>query len=124
MVGFPGTAGYAAAKAGVVGLTKQMAADYGQYGIRINCVSPGLIETEMTKKRIAESAWFRKQMTEVTPLSASGKPKDIAGAVTFLCSDDAAFITGENLTVDGGWLGTRHREGLDYLVMPQSSQQK
>lgn len=109
MIGFPGTAAYAAAKAGVAGLTRQMAADYGPAGIRVNAIAPGLIETGMTKKRIAESDWFRGQMTEMTPLGRNGQPEDIAAAAAFLLSDDAAFISGQVLVVDGGWLTTRYR---------------
>ena len=109
MIGFPGTAAYAAAKAGVAGLTRQMAADYGPAGIRVNAIAPGLIETGMTRKRIAESDWFRGQMTEMTPLGRNGQPEDIAAAAAFLLSDDAAFISGQVLVVDGGWLTTRYR---------------
>lgn len=109
MIGFPGTAAYAAAKAGVAGLTRQMAADYGPAGLRVNAIAPGLIETGMTQKRIADSAWFRGQMTEMTPLGRNGRPEDIAAAAAFLLSDDAAFISGQVLVVDGGWIATRYR---------------
>jgi 3-oxoacyl-[acyl-carrier protein] reductase len=109
MIGFPGTAAYAAAKAGVAGLTRQMAADYGPNGIRVNAIAPGLIETGMTQKRIADSEWFRGQMTDMTPLGRNGQPEDIAAAAAFLLSDDAAFISGQVLVVDGGWLTTRYR---------------
>lgn len=112
MTGFPGTAGYAAAKAGVIGLTRQMAADYGPRGIRVNAISPGLIETGMTSQRIAGSAWFRAMMLDMTPLGRVGRPEDVAAAIAFLCSPDAAFITGQVLTVDGGWLATRYRQDL------------
>jgi NAD(P)-dependent dehydrogenase (short-subunit alcohol dehydrogenase family) len=115
MTGFPGSSGYAASKAGVIGLTRQMAADYGPFGIRVNAVSPGLIDTAMTRARIAGSAWFRSMMTEMTPLQRNGKPEDVAAAVAFLCSSDAAFISAQVLTVDGGWLATRYRAGLDNL---------
>ena len=109
MIGFPGTAAYAAAKAGVAGLTRQMAADYGPNGIRVNAIAPGLIATGMTQKRIADSEWFRGQMTDMTPLGRNGQPEDIAAAAAFLLSDDAAFISGQVLVVDGGWLTTRYR---------------
>lgn len=109
MTGFPGTAGYAAAKAGVIGLTMQMATDCGPRGIRVNAISPGLIETGMTRRRIAGDAWFRSLMLDMTPLGRVGKPEDIAAAVAFLASADAAFITGQVLTVDGGWLATRYK---------------
>jgi len=113
MIGFPATAGYAAAKAGVIGLTMQMAADYGPHGIRVNAISPGLIETNMTRQRIASNAWFRSLMLEMTPLGRVGRPEDIAAAVAFLGSADAAFITGQVLTVDGGWFATRYKAAPD-----------
>jgi len=113
MVGFPAGAAYAAAKAGVIGLTRQMAADYGPAGIRINAISPGLIETDLTRRRIETSAWFRSQMSDMIPLGRNGQPEDIAAAAAFLCSNDASFITGQVLTVDGGWLATRYRAGME-----------
>ena len=114
MVGFhAGGAAYAAAKAGVIGLTRQMAADYGPAGIRINAISPGLIETDLNRRRLATSAWFRGQMSEMIPLGRNGQPDDIAAAAAFLSSDDASFITGQVLVVDGGWLATRYRAGAE-----------
>lgn len=115
MAGFPGGVSYAAAKAGVIGLTRQMAADYGRAGIRVNAISPGLIETDMTRRRLETSPWFRGLMSEMTPIDRYGRPEDIAGAAAFLCSDDAGFISGQTLVVDGGWLATRYRAGLDNL---------
>jgi NAD(P)-dependent dehydrogenase (short-subunit alcohol dehydrogenase family) len=117
MTGFPGSSSYAAAKAGVIGLTRQMAADYGPFGIRVNAVSPGLIDTAMTRRRMETSAWFRSQMIEATPLRRHGQPDEIARVVAFLASSDASFITGEVLVVDGGWLSTRYRDGLDNLAL-------
>jgi 3-oxoacyl-[acyl-carrier protein] reductase len=109
MVGFQGTAAYAAAKAGVIGMTMQMAADEGPHGVRVNAIAPGLIETAMTEKRIAGSAWWPRSS------GRAGTPADIAGAIAFLFSADAAFITGQTLVVDGGWLATRYRAGADIL---------
>ena len=115
MAGFPGSSSYAVAKAGVIGLTRQMAADYGPAGIRINAISPGLIETNLTRTRIPSSPWFRGLMLDMTPVGRVGTPDDIAAAAAFLCSEDASFISGHVLVVDGGWLATRYREGLDNL---------
>ncbi len=107
LVGFPGSAAYGVAKAGVAQLTRQMAADYAPRGIRVNAVAPGVIDTPMTAKNIREDAWYQRAMIETTPLGI-GQPDDIAGAVAFLCSDDARFIAGEVLTVDGGWMAARY----------------
>jgi NAD(P)-dependent dehydrogenase (short-subunit alcohol dehydrogenase family) len=111
MVGYPGSAAYAAAKAGVIGLTQQMAADYGPKGIRINAVAPGLIETGMTRERLAASPRYMALMIDTTPFPRWGQPEDIANAIWFLCSDQAAFINGHVLVVDGGWSVTNHVAG-------------
>ncbi|MBJ6135249.1 SDR family oxidoreductase [Ochrobactrum sp. Q0168] len=105
--GFRGSAGggvYSVTKAAMVGLTRQMAADYGPQGIRINGVAPGLIKTPMTKDRIENNKEFRRLMVESTPFPRVGTPEDIANAVHFLSSEEAAFISGQVLVVDGGWL--------------------
>ena len=107
LVGFPGSAAYGVAKAGVAQLTRQMAADYAPHGIRVNAVAPGVIDTPMTAKNIRQDAWYQRAMIETTPLGI-GRPDDIAGAGAFPCSDDARFIAGEVLTVDGGWMATRY----------------
>jgi NAD(P)-dependent dehydrogenase (short-subunit alcohol dehydrogenase family) len=107
LVGYPGAAAYGVAKAGVVQLTRQMAADYAARGILVNAIAPGVIETQRTARRIAEDAWYKKTMIDPTPLGV-GAPDDIAGVVAFLCSDDARFIAGEVIVVDGGWMATRY----------------
>ena len=97
--GNPGQTNYAAAKAGIIGFTKSLARELGSRGVRANVVAPGYIETRLTDV-ISEE--MRTLMLQNTPLGRFGSPEDIAGAVRFLCSDAAAFITGEVLLVDGG----------------------
>jgi len=97
--GNPGQANYAASKAGIIGLTKALARELGSRGVRVNAIAPGYISTELTNV-LSEEA--RGLILQNTPLGRLGEPEDIAGAVRFLCSDEAAFITGEVLLVDGG----------------------
>jgi 3-oxoacyl-[acyl-carrier protein] reductase len=99
LTGNPGQANYAAAKAGLVGLTRTVARELGSRGVTCNAVAPGFIRTDMTaamNPQILESA------AQAIPLKRIGEPGDVAGAVAFLCSDDAAYITGQVLQVDGG----------------------
>jgi 3-oxoacyl-[acyl-carrier protein] reductase len=97
--GNPGQANYAASKAGIIGLTKALARELGSRGVRVNAIAPGYISTELTDV-LPEAA--RALILQNTPLGRLGEPGDVAGAVRFLCSDEAAFITGEVLLVDGG----------------------
>jgi 3-oxoacyl-[acyl-carrier protein] reductase len=102
IVGVHGNAGqtnYAASKAGLLGLTKSLAKELGVRGVRANAVAPGYIRTELTNV-LPEPA--REAILGGTPLGRLGEPEDVARAVRFLASDDAAFITGEVLAVDGG----------------------
>ena len=97
--GNPGQTNYSASKAGIIGLTKALARELGTRGVRANVVAPGYVDTRLTQV-IADD--MKQLMLANTPLGRFGAPEDVAGAVRFLCSDEAAFITGEVLLVDGG----------------------
>jgi len=97
--GNPGQANYAAAKAGVVGFSKSLAREVGSRGITVNCVAPGFIETDMTRSLADEQV---KRLVETVPLGRLGRVEDVAHAVAFLCSREAAYITGATLHVNGG----------------------
>jgi 3-oxoacyl-[acyl-carrier protein] reductase len=97
--GNPGQTNYAASKAGIIGFTKALARELGGRGVRANVVAPGYIATRLTNELPEE---LRQTMLANTPLGRFGESQDIAGAVRFLCSDAAAFVTGEVLLVDGG----------------------
>jgi 3-oxoacyl-[acyl-carrier protein] reductase len=94
-----GQTNYAASKAGIIGFTKSLARELGSRGVRANVVAPGYVQTRLTDVLPDE---VKDLMLENTPLGRLGDPQDVARAVRFLCSDDASFITGEVLLVDGG----------------------
>jgi 3-oxoacyl-[acyl-carrier protein] reductase len=97
--GNPGQTNYSASKAGIIGFTKALARELGVRGVRANVVAPGYIDTRLTQV-IADD--MKEIMLTNTPLGRFGAAEDVAGAVRFLCSDEASFITGEVLLVDGG----------------------
>jgi 3-oxoacyl-[acyl-carrier protein] reductase len=97
--GNPGQTNYAASKAGIIGFTKALARELGSRNVRANVVAPGYVKTRLTDVLPEEATGA---MLQATPLGRLGDPEDVAGAVRFLCSDAASFITGEVLLVDGG----------------------
>ncbi len=97
--GNPGQANYAAAKAGVAGMTRALARELGSRGVTVNCVAPGFIATDMTDVLPEEQ---RKALLGQIPLGALGKPEDIAHAVAYLASPEAGYVTGQELHVNGG----------------------
>jgi 3-oxoacyl-[acyl-carrier protein] reductase len=97
--GNPGQVNYAATKAGLIGLTKALAKELGNRGVRVNAVAPGYITTDITSGLSEE---IREMLLRMTPLGRLGEPEDVARAVRFLCSDEASYVTGEVLLVDGG----------------------
>jgi 3-oxoacyl-[acyl-carrier protein] reductase len=102
VLGKIGRGSYAAAKAGVISLTRTLALELAPYQITVNCISPGFIDTQMSRKSYPEGSPERTQFISGIPLGRAGKPEDVAHAVLFLASDEAGWITGQNIFVCGG----------------------
>jgi meso-butanediol dehydrogenase/(S,S)-butanediol dehydrogenase/diacetyl reductase len=102
VVAAPSRAAYTASKHAVVGLTKEMAMEFGDKGIRVNAVGPGVTRTPLTERYFQEEA-FAQKVRDLHALARWGETPEIAKAILFLASDDASFITGTTLLVDGGW---------------------
>ncbi len=99
IIGNPGQANYCASKAGLLGLTKSIAREYGMRGITANAVAPGWIETDMTASLKPE---IREAMLKTVPAARPGLPEDVASVVAFLASDEASYVNGQTIAVDGG----------------------
>jgi NAD(P)-dependent dehydrogenase (short-subunit alcohol dehydrogenase family) len=103
-VGFPQRAAYAATKGAVVQFTKALAVEWAPQGVRVNAIAPGWIRTALQDRLVAEGKLDRGPIIARTPARRLGEPDDIVGPAIFLASDEAAFVVGETLVVDGGWL--------------------
>jgi NAD(P)-dependent dehydrogenase (short-subunit alcohol dehydrogenase family) len=107
LIGFPGLGLYTASKHAVLGLTKSAALENAAIGIRVNAVSPAMIETDMAERFLSAQPGNKEDtiasVKSMHPIGRFGKPEEIASAVTWLCSDDASFVVGQSLTVDGGF---------------------
>jgi NAD(P)-dependent dehydrogenase (short-subunit alcohol dehydrogenase family) len=115
LAGNPALASYCASKGGVVLLTRQMALDYARYGVRVNCVCPGFVLTEMLAGYIGKQAdpqGAEKAFASMSPMGRIGRPEEIAYAALFLASEASSFITGAALPVDGGYLAYGARDIL------------
>lgn len=95
---------YVASKGAVIQLTKALALEWARYGITVNAVGPGYIKTDMNRDAFENNEKFTNYVINKTPLRQLGEPKDIGAAVLYLCSDEAKYVTGHCLYVDGGWL--------------------
>ena len=90
-------------KGGIVALTKQLAAEGAPHGIRVNCVSPGMIETQATRSDLLAADHPMREIARAIPLGRVGQADEVARCARFLASDEASYVTGANLVVDGGW---------------------
>lgn len=100
--GIPKVIAYTASKSAVEGMTRAMAVELSPHGIRVNCIAPGFISTDMSRKALENDPERKRKVLERTPLREMGTPRDVANAVYFLASDEAKYITGVILPVDGG----------------------
>ena len=103
LVALPGESVYCTSKAAVIHLTKCLAVEWGQYGIRVNAVAPTFIETDGTESALSDEAFRQDTVERIAALHRIGRPEEVASAVTFLAGDGASLITGTALPIDGGW---------------------
>lgn len=104
LVGFPGLPAYVASKHGMIGLTKTSALECAKLGIRVNAVCPGAIKTPMIDRLTGNKKEAEEQFAGMEPIGRLGNPEEVANAVLWLCSDEASFVTGHAMAVDGGWV--------------------
>jgi NAD(P)-dependent dehydrogenase (short-subunit alcohol dehydrogenase family) len=103
-LGFPGRLAYSATKSALLGLTRTLSSEWAPRGIRVNALAPGWILTDLLKSVIDRGALDPQKLIARTPIGRMGTPEDVVGPAIFLASDESAFITGQVLPVDGGWL--------------------
>jgi NAD(P)-dependent dehydrogenase (short-subunit alcohol dehydrogenase family) len=114
-----GEEGYSAAKAGMINLTRNMAVKYGRFGVRANCICPGTIRTPIWQARVERDPQIFERLAKWYPLGRVGEPEDVAGAALFLASDDASWVTGATLVVDGGLLAGSYRMSRELEGEPE-----
>jgi NAD(P)-dependent dehydrogenase (short-subunit alcohol dehydrogenase family) len=107
LVGYPGTAAYAVSKAGIAQFTRQLAGELAPDGILVNAVAPGVVETAMTAQHLQNPRYLKLQVAP-TPVGRVSQPEEQAAVIAFLASDDASFVCGTVIPVDGGYLAARH----------------
>ncbi|MDB9755408.1 SDR family oxidoreductase [Winogradskyella sp.] len=103
-VGYRGLPAYVASKHGITGLTKSAALEYAKLGIRVNAVCPGAIKTPMIDRITGNKKEVEEQFADMEPIGRLGQPEEVANCVLWLCSDEASFVTGHAMAVDGGWV--------------------
>ena len=104
-VGVPTAVPYGSSKSGLLGMTRALSAEWAKHGIRVNAVAPGYFRTEMTEVFYADEAWANGMLSKI-PQGRFGRPEDVGGPVVFLASDAAAYVTGQCLAIDGGYLAS------------------
>lgn len=102
LFGFEKSAAYCAAKGAIINLTREMALDYAPYGINVNAIAPGVIESDMTRALLSDEQ-AKKDLLGKIPVDRIGTPQDIAYAATYLASDESEYVVGQTLIIDGGW---------------------
>jgi NAD(P)-dependent dehydrogenase (short-subunit alcohol dehydrogenase family) len=102
-VALPGEAIYCLSKAAVAHMTKCFAVEWGKHNVRVNCVAPTFIRTDGTRPALSDPEFEADVIERIAALHRIGEPKEVSGAVVFLCSDAASLITGQTLLIDGGW---------------------
>ncbi len=121
LVAVPGRGPYSAAKGGIVALTRTMAAEYAEAGIRVNAVAPGSVRTKLVEQGIADGSIDLAGLLSEIPMRRQAAPAEVAAVVRFLASDDASYITGQTIVVDGGWSTQGLRDRPAWLDPTQES---